>query len=145
MRGYVRKALELSPDSAGALLMLGWLNAAEGRLGEAVKAADEAIGISDEAWFRGFQAQIYALAGLKDRAREVLDGLLSNRFKGYPSPAQIGVVYYILGEKDEGFHWMEKAYNARDTSLAMNNNLPALKAAREDKRFIELLGRMGLS
>ena len=29
------------------------------------------------------------MAGLNDKAREILDGLLSNGFPGYPSPAQI--------------------------------------------------------
>jgi len=84
------------------------------------------------------------LVGLKEKAREILNGLLSKKFKGYASPMHIGLVYYMLGEKDSGFRWMQNAYEARDTSLPMMNKWPTEDAAREDPRFVELLNRMKL-
>lgn len=84
------------------------------------------------------------MAGLKEKAREILNGLLSKKFKGYASPKQIGLVYYMLGEKDSGYQWMQKAYEARDASLPMMNKWPTEEAAREDPRFMGLLNRMKL-
>jgi hypothetical protein len=109
-----------------------------------VQEADKTISISDEALFREFQAQVYALVGLKEKARQILNGLLSKKFKGYASPMQIGLTYYILGEKDSGYQWTQKAYEARDASLPIMNKWPTEKVAREDPRFIELLNRMKL-
>jgi hypothetical protein len=70
--------------------------------------------------------------------------LLSKKFKGYASPMQIGLTYYILGEKDSAYQWMQEAHEARDASLPMMNKWPTSNVAREDPRFIELLNRMKL-
>ena len=144
-RVHLTRALELAPNMVWPHLTLAMLNAAEGKMEDAVRENDEAVRLSDEAWFRELQAQVYAMAGLNERAREMLDGLLSKRFPGYLSPAMIGIIYYFLGEKDKGWEWMQKAYEARDTSLAMWNRCPTMKAAREDPRFVELLVKMKLT
>jgi adenylate cyclase len=143
-RDVYMRVLALHPNFARVHLGLALLNAMESRTEEAIKEADKMISISDEALFREFQAQVYALVGLKEKAREILNGLLSKKFKGYASPTQIGLTYYILGEKDSGYQWMQEAYEARDASLPMMNKWPTEKAAREDPRFIELLNRMKL-
>ncbi len=143
-RELITRILEMYPNFARAHLLLALLNATESKTEEAIKEADKAISISDEAFFREFQAQVYALVGLKEKAREILNGLLSKKFKGYASPMQIGLTYYILGEKDSGYQWMQEAHEARDASLPMMNKWPTEKVAREDPRFIELLNRMKL-
>ena len=143
-RELFTRILEIYPNFARAHLLLALINAMESKTEEAIKEADKTISISDEALFREFQAQVYALIGLREKAREILDGLLSKKFKGYASPKQIGLVYYMLGEKDSGYQWMQKAYEARDVSLPMMNKWPTEKVAREDPRFIELLNRMKL-
>jgi tetratricopeptide (TPR) repeat protein len=143
-RAQTLRALELAPDLAGAHADLAVLNAVEGKFEEAVREADEAVRLADDAWQREWQAQVYAMAGLKENAREILDGLLSKKFPGCLSPTFIGAIYYLLGEKDRGWKWMQKAYEARDTVLVMHNANPAMKAAREDPRYIDLLKRLGL-
>ena len=138
------RLLEISPNFARAHWFLAIFNATESKSEEAIKEADKMISISDEAVFRELQAQVFALLGLKEKAREILNGLLSKKFKGYASPTQIGVIYYMLGEKNSGYQWMQKAYEARDAFLPMTNKWPTLNVAREDSRFIELLNRMKL-
>jgi TolB-like protein/Tfp pilus assembly protein PilF len=143
-RELFTRILEIYPNFARAHLLLALINAMESKTEEAVKEADRTISISDEALFREFQAQVYALVGLKEKSREIVNGLLSKKFKGYTSPKQIGLVYYMLGEKDSGYQWTQKAYEARDVSLPMMNKWPTENVAREDPRFIELLNRMKL-
>jgi tetratricopeptide (TPR) repeat protein len=143
-RAQLRRTLELAPDFAEAHLSLAGLNATQGRFEEAVREADEAVRLSDVASYRERQAQVYAMAGLEEKVGEILDGLLSKKFPGYLSPSQVGAIYYLLGEKDKGWEWMQKAYEARDTNLAMFNRSYTMKAAREDPRFVELLGKMKL-
>jgi tetratricopeptide (TPR) repeat protein len=143
-RVLLRRALELAPDFAAAHMSLGLLSATEGRFEEGVRETDEAVRLSNEAWLVEVQAAVYAMAGLKKEAREILEGLLAKKSLGYAAASMIGAIYYLLGEKDAGWEWIQKAYEARDTVLVMWNNDPLMKAAREDPRFLDLLKRLGL-
>jgi Tfp pilus assembly protein PilF len=143
-RAQAMRALELAPDCANAHYELALLNAVEGKFEEAVREADEAAGLEGDVWHHELQAQIYAMAGLKEKARKILDNAQSRKYPGYPSPAHIGTIYYLLGEKDRGWEWMQKAYEARDTALVMQNRNLATKAAREDPRYLDLLKKLGL-
>jgi serine/threonine-protein kinase len=143
-RANAMRALELSRDCWVAHVGLAMLNAVEGKFEEAVREADEAVRVVDDAWLRELQAQVYAMAGLKEQAMEILDGLLSEKFPGCLSPAFIGSIYYLLGEKDRGWEWIQKAYKARDTVLVMHNASPAMRGARGDPRYLDLLKRLGL-
>jgi hypothetical protein len=138
------RALELAPDFAIAHGGLAILNAVEGKFEEAVREADEAARLAGDVWHHELQAQVYVMVGLEEKAREMLDGLLSKKFPGCLSPTFIGVTFYLLGEKDRGWEWMQKAYEARDTVLVMHNANPTMKAARQDPRYLGLLKRLGL-
>ena len=143
-RDHCMRTLEMYPDFARAHQLLALLDGMESKADEAIKESDKMISVSDEALFRESQAQVHALVGLKEKAKEILDGLLSGKFKGYASPMEIGVAYYLLGEKNTGFQWVQKAYEARDANLPMTCGWPTTNAARQDPRFVELLGRMKL-
>ena len=143
-RDHCMRTLEMYPDFARAHQLLALLDGMESKAEEAIKESDKMISVSDEALFRESQAQVHALVGLKEKAKEILDGLLSGKFKGYASPMEIGVAYYLLGEKNTGFQWVQKAYEARDANLPMTCGWPTTNAARQDPRFVELLGRMKL-
>ena len=93
---------------------------------------------------RECQAGIYAVAGQEKQAREILEGLLAKKYQGYAAPSGIGAIYYLLGEKDRGWEWMQKAYESRDTAwLGFIRTFPYV-AAREDPRYLDLLKRLGL-
>jgi tetratricopeptide (TPR) repeat protein len=138
------RALELAPDFWTAHLVLAELNATEGRFNEAVREANEAVRLSNEAWCVEAQAAVYAMAGLKKEAKEILEGLVTKKFPGYAASSMIGAVYYLLGENDLGWQWMQKSYEAKETTLVMWNMIPVMKAAREDPRYLDLLKKLGL-
>jgi TolB-like protein/Tfp pilus assembly protein PilF len=141
-RALLKRPLTLFPSASWVHGSLAVLSAMEGKFEEAVREVDEAVKLSDEAQMREWQALVYAMAGLKEKARQILDGLLSKKFPGCLSPTYLGLIYYVLGEKDKGWQWMQKAYEARDTVLALARTL---KTPREDPRFLDLLKRLGLS
>jgi len=143
-REMYMKVIELHPDFARAHLGLALLDVTEGKAEEAIEETRRATSISGEAIFREFEANTYALVGLKKEATKILEGLLSNEFKGYVSPTSIGLIYYNLGENDSGYQWMKKAYEVRDAWLPMINRWPVQSLARKDPRFIDLLKRLGL-
>ena len=55
------------------------------------------------------------------------------------------MIYAGLGEADEMFSWLEKAYGQRDSNIVNLAVAPEFDAFRSDPRFAALLGRVGLA
>jgi Tfp pilus assembly protein PilF len=85
----------------------------------------------------------YASSGNKAAARAVLNGLKYQARSHYVSPYLIASIYSTLGEKDEAFKWLRKAYSQRDriTDLPLG---PAMDPLRSDPRFISLIKQLKL-
>ena len=61
------------------------------------------------------------------------------------SPGIIASLYALIGDNDNAFKWLDKAYHERDgITLAGLKVDPAFKNLRDDPRFKSLLHRMGL-
>ena len=54
-------------------------------------------------------------------------------------------IYAGLGDKDQAFAWLEKAYEERSTGLYWLKVDPIWDPLRSDPRFNDLLRRIGLS
>lgn len=59
-------------------------------------------------------------------------------------PNFIALVYAALGDKDEAFQWLERAYKEHDDDLALLKVDPRWDSLRGDPRFMSLLQRVGL-
>jgi TolB-like protein/tetratricopeptide (TPR) repeat protein len=86
----------------------------------------------------------YAAAGKKAEARSLLREATTLR-DGYIPPYWIGVAYLYLGEKDNAFQWLQKAYRQNDPMLGNMKVDPMLDPIRSDRRYVELLGKADLS
>jgi adenylate cyclase len=86
----------------------------------------------------------YARAGKRAEAEEVLARFLAQREKKYISAAAIGLIYGALGNKDEAFRWLGRAYNDHDAVLTTIAFYPGSQPLRDDPRFIDLVKRVGL-
>jgi len=62
----------------------------------------------------------------------------------YIDPARIALVYASLGEKEQAFDWLEKAYGEKSDRLPYIKVDPAYDSLRSDPRYADLLHRMGL-
>jgi serine/threonine protein kinase len=85
---------------------------------------------------------VYARMGEKEKLRKFVEkekkrGILT-------SPFMIAVSYAELGETDQMFTWLEKAYKLRDPPLVIINRVPYFNNYRKDPRFKTLLKKMGL-
>ena len=58
--------------------------------------------------------------------------------------SSVGVLYGALGESDEVFAWLEKAYHDRDPQLTYLKAGRRFEPLRDDPRFKQLLHRVGL-
>jgi Tfp pilus assembly protein PilF len=78
-------------------------------------------------------------------ARKLLDELKGRSRKRYISWCHIANIYAGLGEKDQAFDSLEKAYAQRDPILVVDLKAnPLFDPLRSDPRLPELLRRVGL-
>jgi hypothetical protein len=75
----------------------------------------------------------------------VLKELLDLQRRRYVSPPALANVYIGLGDKDQVFFWLEKAYQERSNYMAWLKVFPLHDPLRSDPRFDDLLRRIGLA
>ena len=117
-----------------------------GRYDEAIAAFQKAIALSGTSTLpRALLARTYALCGRKGEARALLDELTELSAQTYVSPYRVAAVYSALGDKNRAFKWLEHAIEARDGWLTWLAVDPVVDSLRSDKRFSDLLNRVGLT
>jgi TolB-like protein/Flp pilus assembly protein TadD len=86
---------------------------------------------------------IFALAGNTKAARECLKKLLEMSQTRYVSAYEIAVVHAGLGDAEQAFDWLEKAFEEKALWLIYIWVDPRLDLLRSDSRFANLLERLG--
>ena len=84
----------------------------------------------------------YARAGRVREARECIRQLKQRSDVETVETYGIALIYAGLGEKDQAFEWLEKAYEVRDQGMSSLKVEPPLDPLRSDPRFQDLLRRM---
>ena len=143
----LRQTLEMDPHFAPAHQTLGWAYLNMGKNHEAIQEFQQALQLSgtddkDMMLDLGFA---YATVGNREEARRILAKLKKLREQGLLPSGSIGILYGALGELDEAFAWLEKAYEERDPELTYLK-VPGRRFAplRHDARFQQMVHRMGL-
>jgi len=87
--------------------------------------------------------QAYKSTGMRGFWQKRLEQYTKRSKRGYVDPSGIAVIYARLGEKDQAFEWLEKAYQQRSPYLAgLKNWPPELDPLRSDPRFADLVRRV---
>jgi serine/threonine protein kinase/Tfp pilus assembly protein PilF len=86
----------------------------------------------------------YARIGRAAEAREVLNRLLERRTTRYVSAPTIAAVYVSLGEKENAFRWLTRAYEEHSGLLQWIAFLPQFRPLQTDPRFDQLLRETGV-
>lgn len=84
-----------------------------GRSEDSIAAADRALKSVRNPLFLAQTASAYAMAGKKDTARAMLGGIEAQARQRYICGFNVACVYATLGENEQAFAWLEKAYLAR--------------------------------
>jgi eukaryotic-like serine/threonine-protein kinase len=142
-----KQTLEIDPNYASAHSNLSqmywdvgeyalWLE--EWKKGAALADDREELAIADEA------TRAYAKGGVRaalTRDAELRTQLAQRR---YVDSGFIAYDYAALGEKDQAFSWLEKAYSEKAGSLGYIKVAKQMDSLRADPRYIDLVKRMSL-
>ena len=111
---------------------------------EAIAAMNKATAIAGEV--PDLKAELgydYAISGQKTEAQKIVKELKRRAKREYVNSYSIALVYVGLGDKDQAFDWLQKAYEERSSRLTWLKVEPKFDSLRSDPRFAQLLQRVG--
>ena len=140
---WSRKILELDHNFAPAHYGLAGAYKGKGLYREAIYEYQESIKFGgDSPSDQIYLGAVYAQAGELKTAQQILRRLETS--KDYVSPGELAVLYTSLGERDQAFASLEKAYAAHDLQLQYLGADSSFDSLREDAHFKDLMHRIGL-
>ena len=140
-----QKTLELAPEFAQTHYFLALAYLATERYDEAIAGLEDTIKLSDEnAVLLGTHAHALARAGREQDARHALQRLEERSAKEYVPALSRALAHIGLGQSDEAFAELDRAFTERSSWLLSLNVEPLFDPIRQDPRFQELVGRVGL-
>ncbi len=84
----------------------------------------------------------YAVSGRRSEAMKLLEEVKNRPDRGFSNASEVALIYVGLGDKDQATTWLEKAYEEHfNPSILVR---PAFDPLRSDKRFQDLMRRVGL-
>jgi TolB-like protein/DNA-binding winged helix-turn-helix (wHTH) protein/Tfp pilus assembly protein PilF len=141
----LRSAIAVNPDDAWSHWLLGFVLIVNDHAVEAIPILDKTVSMMQRSpGSIGLLASAYAHVGRRDDALRLIDELKQRREKGYVPAAAFVIPYLALGENDQVFKWLERAYKEQSTMLQFLKVYPGFDSVRGDPRFSDLLRRVGL-
>jgi eukaryotic-like serine/threonine-protein kinase len=140
-----RKIHELDPDFFGAQVWLAHAYNAKGMYAEAIALCEKSLqrDPTRQSLLRALGVA-YAKTGRRSEAEGVIKQLEDIAKTQYVLPYYLATIYAALGDRDNAFVELEKAYAERDWFVSRVKVDPFLDPLRDDPRFKDLMRRMGL-
>src|SRR5438477_769751 len=141
-----RRTIEMDPNFAVAHWHLGLAYEQKQALDAATEEFKKAISLSGGSpLMKAALVRAYAKSQKTHEANEMLNELNELAKRQYASAYEIAAIYVELGNNEEAFQLLEKAYSEHSFHLANLNVCPQFKSVRSDPRFQDLVQRVGLS
>ncbi len=140
-----QKALSLDPNYAVAVINLGRAYEQLRMYPEALHAYKSILAFApkDPAPL-ALLGHLYAVSGQRAAAHKIILQLQQIGNDRYVPSLYVAMVYTGLGDKDEAFAWLNKAFAERSEYLVYLPTEPIADPLRSDPRFPALLQRLGL-
>jgi len=129
----------------GAQHLLGSIAFVTGSYEEAIRRYQRAVALSGEklpVWTSAHLGCAYTRSGNRAEALRIADQLGSASNRTYVTPYALAYLQGCLGNTDQAFRWLDKAYEERNPMLAFLKVDPILDPLRSDPRFQELVRKM---
>jgi serine/threonine-protein kinase len=140
-----RKTLEMYPNFGRTHLRLGEAYSAKGMYPEAIGEYEKFTALGGGSTIaQALIGNARARAGGRAEALEVLAELEAESKRRYVPSFHFAIVYTGLGDKDQAFAWLDRAFEERSPYLIDIKVLSILDPLRSDPRFADLVKRIGL-
>ncbi len=140
-----RKVMEMDRGFADGYRALSTAYASKGQYEEAIATAQAGLKVApDNSGILSQLGYAYARLGQRGEAQKVLAQLLALAKQQEVSGALIAMLYAGLGDQNQAFGWLEKAYEARSYNLLFLKASPRFDILRSNPRFADLVRRVGL-
>jgi TolB-like protein/DNA-binding winged helix-turn-helix (wHTH) protein/Tfp pilus assembly protein PilF len=139
-----RKTIELDPNLALGHRCLGQAYLGQRRYSAAIPELELASALGPTPLVMSELGYAYASSGKTAKAKALLQSLMDKARWAYVPPYVIAEIYAGLGEKNEAFRWLERAYRERDAQIGYLALDPAMDPLRSDPRFPLLIQRLKL-
>ena len=139
-----KRQLELDPNFFAAYQTLCISYSIQGRLGEALAAAQKSVELSNR--LNGSLALVgfvQGKSGRRDAAQAVIAELEKRYSQKEADGRDIAIVYMGLDQRDKVFEWLEKSYQNRSYFMATLRLELLFEPLRSDPRWDDLLRRIG--
>jgi eukaryotic-like serine/threonine-protein kinase len=114
-------------------------------LAEAIDHLEQAVARSPDSTYPvAALAHARALAGDTGRASRMLADLRDLSQRRFVPSYDLAIIHLGLGEADEALNLLERAFDERSSWLIHLDVDPRLAPLRDDRRFLDLAGRVGL-
>jgi Flp pilus assembly protein TadD len=141
---HARRAILTDPDFWVGHMQLGQAYAQQGKTDLALEALADAARLSGRnSKAESLRGYVLAMTGHAGQARDILRALESAARDRYVPPYAFALIHAGLGERDETFAWLERAYAAHDVHLIYLGVDAKWDPFRDDPRFRDLLKRCG--
>jgi len=139
------RTVDLDPNYPVTYWILGLLHRKMGRYDLAIAEGEMSVKLSGGSpLMRAALAHTYGVAGRTTEASQMLDDLTKLAKQKYVAPYFLAGIHIGLGENDRAIEYLEKAHEEHSNWLIYLHMDPSMDSLREDTRFQDLLGRVGL-
>jgi tetratricopeptide (TPR) repeat protein len=138
-----KRALELHPYLYLGRLFYGESLEHSGKVSQALEQYQLAVIMSpDLPWLQAVQGACLAKHGHRKEATAILAELLQVRKTQYVDAYFMAVLHDALGDRDQAFQELERAFHEKSPALFAMRVDPRLDNLREDARFLALVTRV---
>ena len=142
----IQKTLEMDQNFVYTHWHLALVSEQKARYEEAIAECQKAVALSSgNTSTRAVLGHVYAVSGKRNEALKVLDELSELSGRKYVSAYRVAAIYVGLGDTEQPFQWLNRAYEERDEWLIWLKSDPVFDRLRSDERFTTLLRRIGLT
>jgi len=141
----LRKVTELDPEDAVAHAFLALALEGKGLTAESLAENDRARQhFRNNLFVTGTIAGVYSRHGKPDEARKLLAEIQTLAKQQYVAPLQFAIIHFALGNREDGFRFLNLATEHRDLNIQYDVTDPTFNPVRRDPRLVAVRQKVGL-
>ncbi len=134
--------LEIDPDQMSSYRVLYYTFCMKGMYDEAIKTLEKRLIILEKDDIAAIIRKTFEESGFTKAIRQLLDVSMDQSIGFGNNPHNKSMLFASIGDIDEAFEWLEKAYERRRSVLNALQVNPIYDSLRSDPRFQDLLERI---